>query len=170
MVEKSTLFTHTFLNETLTGRKSTSLLVKLQANENIWGSITLLHYLHYSNFKKLNFARLFSLNFSGKSPWCSPFRLKFESYNLQHYKKNCRRLVFWEFTEQLPLHIIFGWLHCYEVTLVKKCNKPLLQKRETKIIHQKQFIKSLFKVNKKNKLDILIINQIMPKLPTLIKL
>ena len=42
MVEKSTLFAHTFLNENLTGRKSTSLLVRLQANENIWGSFTLL--------------------------------------------------------------------------------------------------------------------------------
>ena len=121
-----------------------------------------------SNCKKLNFARLFSLNFSGKSPWWGPFRLKFQSYNLQHCEKNCRKLLFWEFTEQLPLHTIFGWLHCYEVTLVKKCNKPLLQKRETKIIHQKQFIKNLLRVNKKNKLGILRINQIMPKLRILI--
>ena len=123
-----------------------------------------------NNFKKLTFARFFSLNFSIKSTWCSPFRLKFESYNLQHYKKNCRKLVFWVFTEQLLYHIIFGGLHCHEVTLVKKCNKPLLQKTETKIFDQKRFIKNLLKINDQNKSSILRINQIMSKLLTLIKL
>ena len=44
-----------------------------------------------SNFKKLSFALLFSLNLSRK----------FESYNLQHCKKNCRKLVFCVFSEQL---------------------------------------------------------------------
>ena len=44
--------------------------------------------------------------------------------------------VFWIFTEKLLWHIIFGRLHWYEVTLVKKCNKPLLQKRETNIFDQ----------------------------------
>ena len=122
-----------------------------------------------SNFKKLTFARLFSLNFSSKSPLCSPIPLKFESYNLQHCKKNCCKLVFWVFTEQLLYHAIFGRLHCYEVTLVKKSNKLLLQKSETNIFDQKIFIKNLFKVNGKNKSGVLRINQIMSKLLTLIK-
>ena len=122
-----------------------------------------------SNFKKLTIARCFSLKFSGKSPWFSLFRSKYESYNLQHYEKNCRELVFWEFT-QLLYCIIFGRLHCYEVTLVKMCNKPLLQKTETKIFDQKVFIKNLFKVNEKSKSAVLRINQVMSKLLTLIKL
>ena len=54
-----------------------------------------------SSFKKLIFARLFSLNVSSKSPWCSPVSLKFDSYNLQHCKMNCRKFVFWVLTEQL---------------------------------------------------------------------
>ena len=115
MVEKSTLFPHTFFDEISMGKNLASFLVKLQTNENIRG-------------KHSTFARSFSLNFSSISPWSSPVSLKFESYNIQHYKKNCSKLVFWVFTEQLLYHIIFKQLHWYEVTLVKKCNKPLLQK------------------------------------------
>ena len=92
------------------------------------------------------------------SPMGSRVSLKLESYSIQHYKKNCRKLVF---AEQL--------LHCYEVTLVKKCNKPLLQKSETKIFDQKRFMKNLFKVNEKNKSGVLRINQIMSKLLPLSK-
>ena len=92
-----------------------------------------------------------------------------ESYNLQHCKKNSNKLVFWVFTEQLLYHILFGRLHCYEVTLVKMCNKSILQKSETKIFNQKRFIKNLFKVNAKNRSNVLRINQIMSKLLTLIK-
>ena len=103
------------------------------------------------------------------SPWCNPDPLKFESYNIQHCEKNCRKWVFWVFTEQLLYHIILKRLHWYEVTLVKKCNKPLLQKRETKIFDQKRFMKNLFKVNEKNKSGILRINHIMSKLLTLSK-
>ena len=44
---------------------------------------------------------------------------------------------------------MFGLLNCYEVTLVKKCNKPLLKETETKIFDQKRFIKHLFKVSEK---------------------
>ena len=40
-------------------------------------------------------------------------------------------------------HIIFRWLHCYGVTLVKKYKKPLLQKSETKNFKQKGFHKKL---------------------------
>ena len=119
------------------------------------------------NFKQLTFARLFFLNFSSKSPWCSTVPLKFESCNLHHCKKNCRKLVFLVFTEQLLYQIIFGWLYCYELTLVKKCNKPLLQKSETKIFVQRRFIKILLKVSEKNNSGVSRINQIMSKLLTL---
>ena len=130
MVEKSTLFECTFFHKISTGKISTPLWVKLRVNENILGGST------------LTFARLFSLNFSSKSPWCSPVRLKFESYNLQHFKKkkkkkNWCKLVFWVFTEQLLYHMIFARLHCYEVTLIKNCNRPPLQKSETKILDKK---------------------------------
>ena len=81
-----------------------------------------------SNFKKLTFARLFFLNFSNKSPWSSLVSLKFESYNLQHCKKNCRKLAFWVFTEQLLYYIIFWRPHCYEL----KCNKSLTKKVKKK--------------------------------------
>ena len=112
----------------------------------------------------MTFARLFSLNFSSKSPLCSPVSLKFESYNLHHCKKNCCKLVFLVFKEQLLYQIVFGRLHCYEVTLVKKCNKPLLQKSETKVFDQKKIIKNLLKVSEKNNSGVLRINQIMSKL------
>ena len=35
------------------------------------------------------------------------------TYKLQHCKKNCRKLVFWVFSEQLLHHIIFWRLHFY---------------------------------------------------------
>ena len=38
---------------------------------------------------------------------------------------------------------MFGRLHYYEVTLIKKYNKPLLQKSETKIFKQKKIHKKL---------------------------
>ena len=85
---------------------------------------------------------MFSLNFSSK----------FESYNLQHCKKNCRKLVFCVFAEQLLSHIIFGRLQWYEVTLVKNYDKPLLQKSETKIFKQKSFHKKLFQSQRGKKL------------------
>ena len=112
----------------------------------------------------MTFARLFSLTFSSKSSWCSPVSLKFQSYNLHHYKKNCCKLVLLVFTEQLLYQITSGRLHCYEVTLVKKCNKALLQKSETKVFDQKRFIKNLLKVSEKNNSDVSRINQIMSKL------
>ena len=134
------------------------------ANENIRGGFSCV-----CNFKQLTFARLFSLNFSSKCPWCSPVPLKFESYNLRCCKNNCHKLVFLVFRKQLLYQIIFGWLHYYEVNLVKKCNKPLLQKCETTIFDQKRFIKNLLKVSKKNILGILRINQVMSKLSILSK-
>ena len=109
----------------------------------------------------MTFARSFSLNFSKKSPWCRPVSLKFGSYNLHHCKKNCCKIVFLVFTEQLLYQIIFGRLHCYEVTLVKKCNKPLLQKSEKKVFDQKRFIRNLPKVSVKNNSGVSRINQIM---------
>ena len=117
----------------------------------------------------MTFARLFSLNFSSKSPWCSPVPLKFESYNLHHCKNNCRKLVFLVFTEQLLCQIIFRRLHSYEVTLVKKCNKSLLRKSETKVFDQTRFIKNLLKVSEKENSGVSRINQIMHKLLILSK-
>ena len=112
--------------------------------------------------KNLTFAKLL-LNFSSKSPWCSPLLLKFESYNPHHCKNNCHKLFFLVFTEQLLYQIILGRLHCYEVTLIKKWNKPLLQKSERKAFDQKRFIKNLLKVSEKNDLALSRINQIMSK-------
>ena len=78
-------------------------------------------------------------------------------------------LVFLVFTEQLLYQIIFGMLNRYEVTLVKKCNKPLQQKSETKVFIQKRYIKNLLRVSKKNNLGVPRINQIMSKLLILSK-
>ena len=100
MVKKSTLFARSFSGKFSMGKN-----------------------FFLSNFLKLRqvckIARLFSLNFLIKSPWCSPVPLKFKSCNLQRCKKNSLKLVFWVFTEQLLHQIIFWRLHCYEVTLVK---------------------------------------------------
>ena len=49
------------------------------------------------------------------------------------------------------------------------CNKVLLQIGERNIIDQKRFIENLFKVNMKNNLGVLRINQIMSTLLTLRK-
>ena len=45
MVQKSMLFTNTFFGEILTGRNSTSFLVKLEANESIWQGFPLKNWL-----------------------------------------------------------------------------------------------------------------------------
>ena len=81
-------------------------------------------------------------------------------------QKELLQVSFWVFTEQLLYHIIYGRLLCYEVTIVKKCAKPLQQESETKIFDQKIFIK---KSTEKNKSGVSRINQIMSKLLTLIK-
>ena len=60
--------------------------------------------------------------------------------------------------------MILGRLDCYEVTLVKKCNRPLLQKSEAKIFDRKRFIKNLFKGNEKTNSSVLRLNQIISKL------
>ena len=78
--------------------------------------------------------------------------MKIESYNLHHCKENCRKLIFWVFPEHLLSHIIIERLHCYEVTLVKKYKKTLLQKIETKIFDQKRFHKKLVPSQREKKL------------------
>ena len=123
---------------------STSLLVSCKLIKTFEG------FSFASIFKKLVFARLFSLNFLSRSPWCSTILLEFESYNLQHCKKNCCKLVFWVFTEQLNYQLLAH-------TLL------------TKIFDKKSFIKDLLKVNQKSNSGVLGINQIMSKLPTLRK-
>ena len=89
------VFTYYFWRD-LDAQKCCIVFGKLWSTENIREGFSCV-----CNFKQLTFARLFSLNFSSKSPWCSPVPLKFESYNLHHCKKNCCKLVFLVFTEQL---------------------------------------------------------------------
>ena len=117
----------------------------------------------------MTFAILFSLSFLIKYLWWSPVPLRVESYNFQHSKNNCRRLVFWVFLEHLFYHINFGRLHCYEVTLVKKYNKTQLQKVKQRFSTEKDFIEYLFKVNEKKNLGVLRLNQVMSKVLTLSK-
>ena len=157
------IFTY-FSRRNFDGQKPDIVFGKLSANENIGGGFSCV-----CNFKQLTCARLFYLNFSNKSPWCSPVSLKFKFYNLHHCKKNCCKLVFLVFTEQLLYQIIFVQLHCYEVTLVKMCNKLLPQKCETKVFNQKRLIKNLLKVSEKNNSGVSRINQIMYKLLILSK-
>ena len=88
---------------------------------------------------------MFYLNFSNK----------FESYNLQHCEKNCRKLVFCVFQEQLLPFICFGRLHC-------SCKKN----SETTTT---DFIKLFFKVNKKKDRAILGLNNMIVKLKTISK-
>ena len=118
-----------------------------------------------NNFKRLTFASLFSLNFSSNSSWRSLVKMKFESYNLHH----CRKIVCWVFPEQLLSQIIFERLHCYEVTLVKKYNKTLFKKSETKIFDQKRFHKKLVPSQREKNSNVLRLNQMMPKLLTISK-
>ena len=91
---------------------------------------------------------MFSLNFSSKFPWCSPVTLKFESLHhwvFQHCKMNCHKLTLWVFSEQLLCHIIFEWLHCYEVTLLKKYKSHCYKKVKQRFSTKSEFIKNLFK-------------------------
>ena len=132
MVEICTLFLLTFFDVILMGKDLTSFLVScklMKTFENF-----------FPVFVTLNSWLLQDCSLSSKSPWCSLVPLKFESYNLHQCKKNCCKLVFLVFTEQLHKKIIFGQLYCYEITLIKKCNKPLLQKSET-VFNQKQIYK-----------------------------
>ena len=89
------VFTYYFWRD-LDAQKCCIVFGKLWSTENIREGFSCV-----CNFKQLTFARFFFLNFLSKSPWCSPVPLKFESYNLHHCKKNCCKLVFLVFTEQL---------------------------------------------------------------------
>ena len=100
----------------------------MQGNENIRRGFSLLVTL-----KSWLLQDCFPLLFSSKTSCGSPVLLKFESCNLYHYKKNCHKLAFSVLTEQLLYHIIFEWLHCYEVTLVKKCEES-----KTNVFHPKE--------------------------------
>ena len=74
-------------------------ITRIEQNNDL---IRIMHEIKFrSSFKQLTFARLLSLNFSNKSPWCSPVPLNFDSYNLHHCKKNCCKLDFLAFTQQL---------------------------------------------------------------------
>ena len=146
VVEKSTLFPHTFIGVILPVEKS-SLFPRTFFQCNLSGGIMHIVFTYFfqcnfdgqkfeivfgkleanknirggfscvCNFKQLTFARFFSLNFSNKCPWCSPVSLKFESYNLCHCKKSCCKLVFLVFTEQLFYQIILGGYIAMELLL-----------------------------------------------------
>ena len=77
------------------------------------------------------------------------------------------KLVFCVFPEKLLSQTIFEWLHCYAVTLAKKFNKPLLQKREIKIFKLKWFHKKLIQIQREKNSSFLRLNQIMYKLLTI---
>ena len=96
-----------FFQHNVDGQKFNIVFGKLQANEKIGEGFSWV-----CNFKQLTFARMFSLNFSSKSPWCHPVPLKFESYDLHQCTKNCYNLVLFVFTEQLLNQIILEQLHC----------------------------------------------------------
>ena len=86
-------------------------------------------------------ARLFSLNFSIKFPSCSPVPLKFESYNLHHFKKELLQVSFFGIYRAATLANNFWaatllWSYSHE-----KSNKPLLQKSETKVFDQQKIYK-----------------------------
>ena len=141
MIEICKLFLLTYSDVILMGKNSILFLVScklMKTFEKVFPE--------FVTWNSLFFARLFSLNSSSKSSWCHPVPLKFESYNLHHCKKSCCNLVFLVLTERLLYQIILGQLHCYEVTLVKKCYKPLLQKSETKVFDQKKIYKKLVDV------------------------
>ena len=83
-----------------------------------------------------------------------------------NYHKELLQVSFLCIPEQLLSQIIFGQLNCYEVTLVKKYNKPLLQKSETKFFKQKIFHKKLVQSQREKKTVVLRLNQMMPRLLT----
>ena len=64
------------------------------------------------------------------TPLQGPVKLKFESGNLQLCKQKPAASQFAGYFQKT--YVVFEQLHCYEVTLVKKYNKPLLQTTETK--------------------------------------
>ena len=66
-------------------------------------------------------------------------------------------------------HIIFGQLHRYEVSFVKKDDKVLLQKSETNMFKQKRFHKKLVQNQREKKIGRFELNQIISKLLTLSK-
>ena len=67
-------------------------------------------------------------------------------------QKKLSRVSFWVFPEQVVSYIIFEQLYCYEVTLVKKYNKSLLQENETQIFDEKNFHKKLPQNQREKKL------------------
>ena len=83
--------------------------------------------------------------------------MKFESLNPQLCKK----------TEQLLSDIISEQLHCYEVTIVKKHNKPVLKKVKQRFSAKKD--KMLVQSQREKNSSVLRLNQIMSKLLTISK-
>ena len=78
---------------------------KLQVNENIRGGFPLLQTLKSRLLQDCS-SETFQVNLPDVAQWTAA--------------KNCCKLVFCVFPEQLLSHRFFGQLHCYEVTLAKK--------------------------------------------------
>ena len=93
------------------------------------------------------------------------FSSKFESYNLQHCKKNCHKLVFCVFPEQLLSFIFLGGY----IALQKRFINHYYKRVKQRFSNKKDFIKHLFKVNEKKNSGILRLNKIMSKLLTISK-
>ena len=79
-------------------------------------------------------------------------------------KKERPRLTFFGIYRTITLPNKFWLIYCYEVSFVKKCNKPLLQLRETKIFEKKDLSIFFSKSTRKAIYGVLKINQGMCKL------
>ena len=112
-----------FYRRNFDGQKFDIVFGKLSANEIIWGDFSCV-----CNFKQLTFARLLSLSFSSKSPWCSPVSLKFESCNLYHCKRNYHKLVFLVFTKHYFTKKFLGGYISMKLLLYKSVRNQYYKK------------------------------------------
>ena len=156
------VFTY-FFRRNFDGQRFDIIFGKLQANENIREGFSCI-----CNLKELACARLFSLNFSSKSPWCSSI----EIWVLQPppLQKELLQVSFLGIYRAATLGnnfwaAILLWSYSYKKSIINHCYKKVKQRFSTK----KDLYKNLLKVSKKNNSDISRINQIMSKLLVLSK-
>ena len=111
---------------------------------------------------------MFSFKFSSKSPWFCSVWLKSRVLQLTTLLQELLhvRFLFVSRTTTLPHSASKITLF---VDLVKKFFKPLLQKVKQRFLTEKKFIINLLKINDKNKLGVVRLNQRMSKLQTLSK-
>ena len=106
-------------------------------------------------FKKLTFARLFSLNLSNKSPWWNPVKMKFESWKTTkaNLQKKLPQVSFLGISRTTTiLHnfwaAILLWSYSCKKSIINHYYDEVKQRFWTK----KHFIKSLLILNEKKKL------------------